>query len=66
MFITLLLDFWGTIFDIMNYYDNSNASSSVGYQPSRYILWQIARNNIPTLVFFRAGDGGDVFGVLVF
>ncbi len=35
----------------MNYYDNSDPSSSHNYQSSRYILWQIARNNLPTLLF---------------
>ena len=43
----------------MNYYDNSDSSPSVGYQPSRYILWHIARNNVPTLVFLKP-DGREL------
>lgn len=42
----------------MNYYDNSDSSSSVGYQPSRYLLWHLARNNIPTLVFLGLALAG--------
>jgi N-acetylmuramoyl-L-alanine amidase len=42
----------------MNYYDNSDPSPAVGWQQPRSLLWRLAHNNAPTLVFLGLALAG--------
>ena len=42
----------------MSYYDNSDPSSAVDWQQPRLVLWRIARNNLPTLLFLGLALAG--------
>ena len=42
----------------MSYYDNSDPNSAVDWQQPRLLLWRIARNNVPTLLFLGLALGG--------